>query len=119
MKIKFKIAALLIAGCVVAAHADCPTGTQTSRELTASRLSAESALARYAVYHAASGTVRDLGRQRTAMIQQYALARHIQLPSSMSERDLRMVKRLERLEGDDFDVAFITLGNPSADCNMH
>jgi hypothetical protein len=119
MKIKFKIAALLLAGCVVAAHADCPTVPEISGQVTASRLSADAALARYAIYHAASGTVRDLGRQRTAMIQQYALARHIQLPSSMSERDLRMVKRLERLEGDDFDVAFITLGNPSTDCNMH
>ena len=96
---------LVIAVCAQTVAAD-PAGT-SSVDRTASRLNAEAQLAHYANYYAASAEVRDLGRRMTAAVEERAASQHIGLSSSMTDSDRRLVRRLETLQGDDFDVAYL------------
>lgn len=77
-----------------------------SMALTASHLTADADLARYATYDAVSENVRALGQRMTQAIDQLAARDHIRLPAPMTDSDRRLVNRLEHLQGDEFDLAY-------------
>ena len=81
----------------------------SSAGCASSRLSAEMRLSRYATYYAASFSVRELGRQMTTVIERRAKNHDVSLTSLMDPADRRTVQRLESLQGDDFDMAYMSL----------
>ena len=113
MSRRCSIATLVLTSVLpVSAHADVSNQSRIGGRVAdqaASRLAAEAQLSRYANYSAASSYVRELGRRMTAEVTQRAATQHICIPSVMNDSDQRLVHRLESLQGDDFDVAYMTL----------
>ena len=113
---------LLTCAAPVSLRADVPghlaARSEESVDQLASRLNRDAELARYATYFAASFHGRDLGRQMAAIIERRAASEHIRVPAAMNDSDRRIVHWLESLQGDDFDVAYMTtVGDYRVSCS--
>jgi hypothetical protein len=111
MKFRHCVPTLVIGFCALTVRADTPSdggnpAAANSLTWSPSRLTADAELARYAAYHASSEKVRALGDHMMKVVDERAASEHVLLPSVTCESDLRLVRRLETLKGDDFDNAY-------------
>src|SRR5689334_11274962 len=113
----FVCALALWAGALPAAAADAKSGASADRDFLADAASGglmEVELGRYAADHASNERVKQFGRRMAddhgkanTDLEQVAARRSVTLPVTMNDEHRETVSRLTRLNGADFDRAYM------------